>query len=56
MTLVGRAVVTESLAVQRTSALNDLVGVDQDAFDRAVDDTFGPLPKERVQQPGDGGN
>ncbi|MGW3626544.1 hypothetical protein [Streptomyces sp. NPDC000880] len=57
----GRALMTEGMGGQRTSALNDLVGVDQEAFDRAVDDTFGPSPEERAaqqqqQQPGTGGN
>lgn len=57
----GRALMTEGLGGQRTSALNDLVGVDQEAFDRAVDETFGPSPEERAaqqqqQQPGTGGN
>jgi hypothetical protein len=55
----GRALVTEGLGGQRASALNDLIGVDQGDFDRAVDDTFGPSPEERAQQqaqPGDGGN
>ncbi|MFE2032810.1 hypothetical protein ACFXBB_05980 [Streptomyces scopuliridis] len=54
----SRAVLTEGMGGQRTSALNDLVGVDQDDFDRAVDDTFGPSPEERArqQQQGDAGN
>ncbi|MEW1793215.1 MULTISPECIES: hypothetical protein [Streptomyces] len=53
----GRAVMTEGLGGQRVSALNDLVGVDDDDFDRAVDETFGPSPEERsAQQPADGGN
>ncbi|MFF3691153.1 hypothetical protein OHS70_04255 [Streptomyces sp. NBC_00390] len=54
----GRALMTEGTGGQRTSALNDLFGVDQDDFDRAVDDTFGPSPEERArqQQQGDGGN
>ncbi|MFI6289522.1 hypothetical protein ACIBCM_33100 [Streptomyces sp. NPDC051018] len=52
----GRALVTEGMGGQRTSALNDLIGVDQGDFDRAVDETFGPSPEERArQQQNDGG-
>ncbi|MER7043907.1 hypothetical protein [Streptomyces jumonjinensis] len=46
----GRAVLTEGIGGRRTSAINDLVGVDQGQFDRAVDETFGPSPAERAQQ------
>lgn len=53
----GRAVMTEGIGGRRTSAINDLVGVDDGDFDRAVDEAFGPSPEERAaQQPADGGN
>ncbi|MEV4680839.1 hypothetical protein [Streptomyces kurssanovii] len=53
----GRALLTEGNGGRRTSALNDLIGIDQEDFDRAVDDTFGPSPEERArQQQGDAGN
>ncbi|MFF3323719.1 hypothetical protein [Streptomyces sp. NPDC002889] len=54
----GRALLTEGNGGRQTSMLNDLVGVDQDDFDRAVDDTFGPSPEERARQQhqDDGGN
>jgi len=54
----GRALLTEGNGGRQSSMLNDLVGVDQEDFDRAVDETFGPSPEERAaqQQPGAGGN
>lgn len=51
----GRALLTEGTGGQRTSALNDLIGVDQEEFDQAVDDTFGPSPEERAAQQENGG-
>ncbi|NBM20175.1 hypothetical protein [Streptomyces sp. GC420] len=57
----GRALVTEGSGGRQSEMLNDLLGVDQDRFDRAVDDVFGPSPEERAtqqqqgQQPGSGG-
>ncbi|MGW7361236.1 hypothetical protein ACWGI0_32615 [Streptomyces sp. NPDC054802] len=53
----GRALLTEGNGGRRASALNDLLGIDQEDFDRAVDDTFGPSPEERArQQHGEAGN
>jgi hypothetical protein len=55
----GRAVLTEGNGGRQSQILNEMLGVDQEAFDRAVDDTFGPSPEERAaqqQQPGTGGN
>ncbi|MFF8957953.1 hypothetical protein [Streptomyces sp. NPDC014894] len=53
----GRAVLTEGMGGQRVSAINDLVGVDQEKFERAVDNTYGPSPEERAaQQRDNGGN
>ncbi|MER5768650.1 hypothetical protein [Streptomyces sp. NPDC001985] len=52
----GRAVLTEGLGGQRVSAINDLIGVDQEQFDRAVDRTFGPSAEDRAaEQRGQGG-
>jgi hypothetical protein len=48
----GRALLTEGMGGQRTSALNDLAGVDDRDFDRALDETFGPSPEERARQQG----
>lgn len=54
----GRALVTEGNGGRQADQLNDLLGVDQEAFDRQVDETFGPSPEERArqQQQGNGGN
>ncbi|WSF18287.1 hypothetical protein OG566_21465 [Streptomyces sp. NBC_01353] len=54
----GRALVTEGNGGRQSRILNEMLGVDQGAFDRAVDDTFGPSPEERAaqQQPNTGGN
>ncbi|MBC2876361.1 MULTISPECIES: hypothetical protein [Streptomyces] len=51
----GRALVTEGTGGMRSRVLNKLLGVDQDSFDRGVDEAFGPSPEERARQ-GDGGN
>ncbi|MFD8965832.1 hypothetical protein ACFV0C_12655 [Streptomyces sp. NPDC059568] len=56
----GRALVTEGQGGRQSRILNDLLGVDQEAFDQAVDEQFGPSPEERArqqqQQPGAGGS
>lgn len=45
----GRALVTEGRGGAQAEQLNDLLGIDQQDFDRAVDDTFGPSPEERAE-------
>ncbi|MEU1486916.1 hypothetical protein [Streptomyces sp. NPDC005752] len=54
----GRALLTEGNGGRQADQLNDLLGVDQEAFDRSVDETFGPSPEERArqQQQDNGGN
>ncbi|MGA5193533.1 hypothetical protein [Streptomyces exfoliatus] len=53
----GRALMTEGTGGSRARILNELLGVDQGDFDRAVDETFGPSPEQRAtQQPNTGGN
>ncbi|MFD5035979.1 hypothetical protein ACFWNI_02435 [Streptomyces sp. NPDC058377] len=54
----GRALVTEGNGGRQADQLNDMLGVDQEAFDRSVDETFGPSPEERArqQQQDNGGN
>ncbi|MFK0230497.1 hypothetical protein ACIQUL_32535 [Streptomyces sp. NPDC090303] len=52
----GRTVLTEGQGGSRARILNELLGVDQGAYDRAVDETFGPSPEERAQQQNDQGN
>ncbi|WP_371624829.1 hypothetical protein OG245_19820 [Streptomyces sp. NBC_01116] len=51
----GRALVTEGNGGRQADQLNEMFGVDQDAFDRSVDDTFGPSPEERARQQQGGG-
>ncbi|MFH8254630.1 hypothetical protein [Streptomyces roseolus] len=48
----GRSLLTEGQGGERSRILNDLLGVDQERFDRAVDDTFGPSPEERARNGG----
>ncbi|MGC5365333.1 hypothetical protein ACPXCE_27290 [Streptomyces sp. DT24] len=52
----ARSVVTEGSGGSRVSALNALIGVDQDDFERAVDGALGPSPEERAQRQPDEGN
>jgi hypothetical protein len=53
----GRSLVTEGQGGMQSDVLNHVFGVDQQQFDQAVDDTFGPSPEERARQGnGDGGN
>ncbi|MEV1047210.1 hypothetical protein [Streptomyces sp. NPDC049916] len=55
----GRALVTEGNGGRQADQLNEALGVDQEAFDRSVDDVFGPSPEERARQrdqQGSGGN
>ncbi|MCM2413120.1 hypothetical protein [Streptomyces sp. RKAG290] len=54
----GRALVTEGNGGRRTELMNNLLGIDQETFDRSVDETFGPSPEERArqQQQDNGGN
>ncbi|WP_299529972.1 hypothetical protein [uncultured Streptomyces sp.] len=51
----GRALLTEGNGGRQSEMMNDLLGVDQEAFDRSVDETFGPSPEERARQQHDGG-
>lgn len=46
----GRSLVTEGTGGMRADLMNDALGVDQQDFDQAVDDTFGPSPEERAEQ------
>lgn len=53
----GRSLLTEGNGGRQSDMLNRLLGVDQQQFDQAVDDTFGPSPEERAKaQDGNGGN
>lgn len=58
--VTGRTVLTEGQGGRQSRILNELLGVGQEDFDQALDDTFGPSPEERAQQAqqqdnGDGG-
>jgi len=46
----GRAVLTEGQGGQRSEMLNDALGISDEQWNRALDDTFGPSPEERAQQ------
>ncbi|MFD7897548.1 hypothetical protein [Streptomyces sp. NPDC059743] len=52
----GRTVLTEGQGGRQSRILNEMLGVDQEAFDQALDDTFGPSPEERAQQQRQQGN
>ena len=45
----ARALVTEGRGGQQAELMNDLLGIDQQTFDRAVDDVYGPSPEERAR-------
>lgn len=54
----GRSLLTEGAGGARTDLMNQALGIDDQRFDRAVDEAFGPSPQERAQQAGgrqDGG-
>lgn len=46
----GRMVLTEGQGGQRSRILNELLGVDENEWNQALDDTFGPSPEERAKQ------
>jgi hypothetical protein len=46
----GRAVLTEGQGGQRSEMLGDALGISDEQWNRALDDTFGPSPEERAQQ------
>jgi hypothetical protein len=46
----GRTVLTEGQGGQRSEVLKDTLGISDDQWNQALDDTFGPSPEERAQQ------
>ncbi|MDG9726945.1 hypothetical protein [Streptomyces sp. DH41] len=46
----GRTVMTEGQGGQRSEILTDALGISDDQWNRALDDTFGPSPEERARQ------
>ncbi|MFE1955469.1 MULTISPECIES: hypothetical protein [Streptomyces] len=51
----GRAVLTEGQGGQRSEVLKDALGISDDDWNQALDDTFGPSPEERAQQQSESG-
>ena len=46
----GRTVLTEGEGGERSEVLKDALGISDDQWNQALDDTFGPSPEERAQQ------
>ncbi|MDR6979978.1 hypothetical protein J2X68_006716 [Streptomyces sp. 3330] len=46
----GRTVLTEGHGGQQSQVLNDALGISDDQWNQALDDTFGPSPEERARQ------
>ncbi|MFE2102802.1 MULTISPECIES: hypothetical protein [unclassified Streptomyces] len=46
----GRSVLTEGQGGLQSQMLNQVAGVSDDQWNKALDDTFGPSPQERAQQ------
>jgi hypothetical protein len=53
----GRTVMTEGHGGLQTDLMNDVAGIDDETFDRSLDEVFGPSPEDRARQSGaDGGH
>ncbi|PJE93837.1 hypothetical protein CUT44_32060 [Streptomyces carminius] len=50
----GRTVLTEGAGGMRSDLMNDALGIDDQTFERGLDEAFGPSPEERAQQGGGG--
>ena len=46
----GRTVLTEGRGGRQSEMLNDALGISDDQWNQALDDTFGPSSEERAQQ------
>ncbi|MGW0605411.1 hypothetical protein [Streptomyces sp. NPDC002640] len=46
----GRTLMTEGQGGRQADMLNDALGISDDRWNQALDDTFGPSPEERAQQ------
>ncbi|MFC8276316.1 hypothetical protein ACFUJR_28055 [Streptomyces sp. NPDC057271] len=46
----GRTVLTEGQGGRQSALLNDALGISDDRWNQALDDTFGPSPEERAEQ------
>ncbi|MFC8594026.1 hypothetical protein [Streptomyces atroolivaceus] len=51
----GRTVLTEGQGGQRSEMLRGQLGISDDRWNQALDDTFGPSPEERAQQQNESG-
>ncbi|MFF6809664.1 hypothetical protein ACFZAG_07230 [Streptomyces sp. NPDC012403] len=54
----GRTLLTEGQGGRQSEMLNERLGIDEQEWNRALDETFGPSPEERARQAqrqGDGG-
>ncbi|WP_250293002.1 hypothetical protein [Streptomyces atroolivaceus] len=51
----GRTVLTEGQGGQRSEMLRGQLGISDDRWNQALDDTFGPSPEERAQQRNESG-
>ncbi|GAA2412943.1 hypothetical protein GCM10010420_48000 [Streptomyces glaucosporus] len=47
----GRSLATEGVGGFQASLMNQAAGIDDQAFERGLDEAFGPSPEERAQQP-----
>ncbi|MCT4353744.1 hypothetical protein M5362_11460 [Streptomyces sp. Je 1-79] len=46
----GRTVLTEGQGGRQSALMNDALGISDDQWNQALDDTFGPSPEERAKQ------
>ncbi|MGY0018065.1 hypothetical protein ACVHNB_03650 [Streptomyces sp. YJ-C3] len=51
----GRTVLTEGQGGRQSDVLKGALGISDDQWDRALDDTFGPSPEERARQQSESG-
>jgi hypothetical protein len=51
----GRTVLTEGQGGRQSEMFNDALGISDDRWNQALDDTFGPSPEERAQQQSESG-
>ncbi|MEU6391211.1 hypothetical protein [Streptomyces sp. NPDC046939] len=51
----GRTVLTEGQGGRQSEVLKDALGISDDQWNQALDDSFGPSPEERAQQQNESG-
>ncbi|GAA2395449.1 hypothetical protein GCM10010420_21160 [Streptomyces glaucosporus] len=52
----GRSLATEGFGGFQANLMNQAAGIDDQTFERGLDEAFGPSPEERAQQAGQGGS